>query len=131
MPRKRVKGKLTGENGEPGTPPEPKPIRAPRPANCRKFARGRFAEQLPGIMDKLTEKALAGSVPHMKVLLELTGLDKTEPPQTSQRKEKSLEAILLEQWRKDEEDETARATAGIGPDGLPPEEWTAPPPEDF
>lgn len=129
MPRKRVKGRFACENGE---PPEPKPMGAPRPANCKKFARARFAKQLPDIMDKLTTEALAGSVPHLKVLLELTGLDKSEPPQPSQRKEKSLEAILLEQWRKDEEDETAQAAAAqeIGPDALPQEEWSAPP-EDF
>ena len=132
MPRKRLNGRFARENDEPGTLPDPRPVGAPRPANCRKFARARFAQQLPDIMDKLTKEALAGSVPHLKVLLELTGLDKAEPPHAVQRKEKSLEAILLEQWRKDEEDEAARATAAqeIGPDGLTPEEWSAPP-EDF
>jgi hypothetical protein len=132
MPRKRVKGRFAKENDEPDTTPDPRPVGAPRPANCRKFARARFAQQLPHIMDKLTKEALDGSVPHLKVLLELTGLDKAEPPHTSQRKEKSLEAILLEQWRKDEEDETAQAANAheIGSNGLPPEEWDAPP-EDF
>jgi hypothetical protein len=130
MPRKRIKGRFAKENGEPHTTPEPMPVGAPRPANCRKFARARFAEQLPKIMVKLTEQALDGSVPHMKLLLELTGLDKAEPPQTAQRKEKSLEAILLEQWRKDEEYETAQAAAEIASDALPQQDWVAPP-EDF
>jgi hypothetical protein len=89
--------------------PERRPTGAPRPANCRKYARARFAEALPEIMDKLLAEALAGNVAPWKVLIELTGLDTPDPPPRLRRKkEKTLEQILLAQWRQDEEDEAVR-----------------------
>jgi hypothetical protein len=55
---------------------------------------------LQAVMVKLAEEATDGSVSHMKLLLQLLGLEdgalsrKPEGP-----KEKTLEEILMEQWR--------------------------------
>ena len=93
-------------------------VAAPRPKYCRVFARARFAEALPEISDALLKQAKDGSVPHLKLLVQLSGLDKAEVvPRATRRRGKSLEAVLMEEWRKDEElrarqDEAAAALAG-------------------
>lgn len=108
MTRERVAGRFTREDGEPGEP-EPPRHKPPRPGRAKAFARARFAEALPGIMDRLLKEVLDGSVPHLKVVLELTGLDEPElAPAAGRRKEKSLETILLERWKRDGEEELAR-----------------------
>ena len=114
----RVKTGMTKESEVTGfvrngaEPEEPLRLKPPRPANCKAFARARFAEAMPDIMAKLLEEVIKGSVPHLKVVLELTGLDKAEvTPPRARRKEKSLETILLEQWKRDGEEEMARRAA--------------------
>jgi hypothetical protein len=63
-------------------------------------------------MKKLLAEVLAGNVPHLKVLMELTGLDKPDPPpRPRKKKEKGLYEILHEQWLKDEEEEAAEIAA--------------------
>ena len=102
MPRKKLEVRAVRDDGigMQGCVPRA----APRPVHCKRFARARFAEALPEIMQTLLDQVKTGSVPHLKVVLELTGLDKAETaPRKDKREEKSLEAILLEQWRKDEE----------------------------
>ncbi len=116
MERKRVAGRFVGEPGR--SMPKPRSVGAPRPAYCRTFARARFAEALPEIAAKLIDEAAQGSVPHLKALLELTGLNKGDVvPRATKRRGRSLEAILMEQWRQDEEDETGEGDAGSKPAG--------------
>ena len=114
MPTDRVQGRFVAE-GEPERQDRAcEEVRraAPRPAHCKRFAKARFAEALPEVMRTLLEQVKNGSVPHLKVVLELTGLDKDEAaPRRSKPKEKTLEQILLEQWRKDDEEERARNAA--------------------
>ena len=74
---------------------------APRPRYCRVFARKRIAEEMPTLIDMLLDQARQGSLGHLKVLVQLAGLDKGEVKPKVQRREKSLEAILMEQWAKD------------------------------
>ena len=89
--------------------PQRRPVGPPRPAQCKKFARARFAEALPDIMTKLLAEVQSGNVGYLKVLLELTGLDKPDPPPRPRKvKEKTLEQILLEQWHKDGEERAAQ-----------------------
>lgn len=109
MARKRVAGRFVLEGAEtPGdeaTGVAVKPVgsnrvKAPRPRYCRTFARARFAEGLPEITETLILEAKKGSVAHLKLLVQLSGLDKGEVvPRVTKRRGKSLEAVLMEEWR--------------------------------
>ena len=50
--------------------------RAPRPGFCGRYARRRLAENMSAIADTLVEHATGGSVPHTKMLVQLTELDR-------------------------------------------------------
>lgn len=76
-------------------------VGAPRPRQCRPFVRKRMAEVMPTLVAMLLKEAHAGSLGHLKMLVQLAGLDKGEVSPKVQRREKSLEKILLEQWEKD------------------------------
>ncbi len=55
---------------------------------------------LQPVIEKLTEEAKKGSVSHMKLLLQLLGLeDGALGRQEEGPREKTLEEILMEQWR--------------------------------
>lgn len=114
MPEKGVDGKFVKGDGVKvdgdSLTQQPRRGRAPRRASCKKMARQRFTEQMPTIIEKLTDKAKDGSVRHLKALLELAELDKPKSP-AAKRRGKSLEAILREQWKKDDEEEAAREAA--------------------
>ena len=86
-------------------------VGAPRPRYCRVFARKRIAEEMPQLVDMLLEQSKQGSLGHLKMLVQLGGLDKGEVTPKVQRREKSLEAILMEQWERDEADRAAKAAA--------------------
>jgi len=65
-------------------------------------ARRSLEESIPEVAAKLAEQAKEGSVAHMKLLLQLLGLDDggfvvVEPG----KREKTLEEILLEEWHKE------------------------------
>jgi hypothetical protein len=109
MPEKEVGGEFAKEDGERAAHGK-RSVAAARQASCKKLAKASFTEQLPAIIAALTFEAKGGSVQHLKVLLQLAGLDKPKAP-AAKRKGKSLEAILREQWRKDDEDEAAREAA--------------------
>ena len=65
-------------------------------------ARRELVDALTEVATKLATEAKAGSIPHMKLLLQLLGLeDGGLTPQKSSRREKSLEEIVMEQWRKE------------------------------
>jgi hypothetical protein len=67
-----------------------------------KWARKRLMEAIPEAAKALATGASSGSVPHIKLLLELVGLDEGElGPETECRREKTLEEIVMEQWRKE------------------------------
>lgn len=73
--------------------------RAPRPTQCRDFARRRVAEALPEIVDRFVKEAKLGSIAHAKALVGLSGLDRAEvAPKDSSgsgRRHQSLAARLL------------------------------------
>ena len=113
--RKRVEGKFVPEEAvvaASGDEPAVKTagvrrIAAPRPKYCRTFARARFAEAMPEIAETLLTQAKGGSVAHMKLLIELSGLNKGDVvPRATKKRGKSLQAILEEEWQK-EKDEIA------------------------
>ncbi len=131
MPRKRVGGRFARERAEMEESggevqaPEVEAGRAvatragaPRPKQCRSFTRKRMAEQMPGLVEMLLKQAHEGSLGHLKILVQLAGLDKGEVTPVVKRREKSLETILLEQWEKDaarEAEEAAATTEGEYP----------------
>lgn len=75
---------------------------APKPRYCRAFVRKRIAERMPEMVDLLMKQANEGSLGHLKILVQLAGLDKGEVRPPVKRREKSLEKILLEQWAQDD-----------------------------
>ncbi len=106
MNRKRVAGRFVREEAE-ESEPEEKPMKsavvgAPRPRQCRNYARKRIAEAAPELVDVFMEKAKGGSVQHFKSLMELSGLTKAEvAPKVKQRRGKSLAGRLLEELREE------------------------------
>ena len=97
--RSRVNGRFVSEGSvEEESEPEKAAVGAPRAKNCRAFARKRMAEEMPGIVSALIEGTKGGSVPHAKVLLELTGVTKDPPkPKVVKRRGKTLAGRLLEE----------------------------------
>ena len=95
----RVEGRDEAE-GE----PEGVPARPPRPDLCRRFARKELAAGLPIILRRFIGEAKGGSIPHMKVLVELAGLDKdgAAKPLARRRSKKarSLSEFLLAELRR-------------------------------
>ena len=86
--------------------------KAPRPAYCRVYTRARFAEALPELTHTLVREAKRGSVAHLKLLVLICGLDKGEVKPVGRRRQgKSLEQVLMEDWKREEERERAVAEA--------------------
>jgi len=88
------------------------PARRVRPRFCRVYVRNRIAHDLPLIVDALLERAMEGSVPHIALMLKTAGFqEKGSLVPAVQRREKSLEQILLEQWEADRVRDAADAAA--------------------
>ena len=127
MARKRVAGRFVPEGdvplaGEAAGQVVPEAagalVGAPRPRYCRPFVRNRMAEGMPGLVVVLLKQAHGGSLGHLKVLVQLAGLDKGEVSPPVKRRQKSLEQVLMEQWAKDEElaaTEAARLAESVQP----------------
>lgn len=77
---------------------KPAAVGAPRPRYCREYARKRLAEAAPKLVDAFLKKSIGGSVQHLKVLLEMTGIAK-EPvvPVVKKRRGKTIAQQLLEE----------------------------------
>ena len=74
-------------------------VGAPRPTYCRAFTRARFAEALPEVTATLLREAKKGSVAHLKLLVQISGIDKGEiKPAGKKRRGKGLEQLLKEAW---------------------------------
>jgi hypothetical protein len=77
---------------------------AVRSRRSKPIARARklLVEVLPDVAEKLATDAKTGSISHMKLLLQLLGIeDGGLKPKQRSRREKTLEEILMEQWRKE------------------------------
>ena len=62
-------------------------------------ARRSLMKAIPGTATALAEGATSGSVPHIKLLLQLVGLDEAGfAPVVAKPQEKTLEEIVMEQW---------------------------------
>lgn len=76
--------------------------RPPKPHDARRYARRRFAEQLPTILDTYSAAAVQGDIASLKALLALVGFDRDDahvaPPR--RRRRKSLAQLLLEDMKK-------------------------------
>ena len=65
-------------------------------------ARKELMEAIPRVMDALIAEARRGSVQHIKLVLQLMGLEEGGLASKDMRpKEKTLEEILMEQWEKE------------------------------
>lgn len=96
------KGRFAKETaGEEDTEPvmdEPAAVGAPRPRQCRDYARKRLAESAPALVDAFLREARGGSVQHLKALMDLTGITKDPvKPKVKRRRGKSVAAQLLEE----------------------------------
>ena len=79
--------------------------KAPSAKNCRPYVRRRLARALPEIADALIDKAQTGSLPELKMLVQMSGLDdKDTSSPAEKRRGKSLEEMLMEDWRKESMD---------------------------
>jgi hypothetical protein len=58
------------------------------------------------------DEAQEGSCAHLKVMMQLGGLDVREPPKPAKRKGKGTAERLLEEWRKGSADTGGDATDG-------------------
>ena len=92
----------------------PKRLERIRKLELLEQARNQLWHALPEITAALVEGARAGGVQHLKLLMELGVLERgILNNKGTKRKEKSLEAMLMEQWQLDKQE---RAAAG-GADG--------------
>ena len=66
---------------------------------------------MPELVAMLLKEAKGGSLGHLKMLVQLGGLDKGDVTPKVQRREKSLEALLTEQWEKDSAEYAAEHAA--------------------
>ena len=70
---------------------------------------------MPDLVETLLEEAGKGSLAHLKVLVQLSGLDTGEVvPQKGRRRGKSLETVLKERWEQDRLDREADREADRG-----------------
>ena len=84
------------------------PARRPGPRNCKPYMRKRLARALPEIADALLKEARHGKLPELKMLMQLSGLDDKDPNPPSKRfGGRTFEDILLDGWRKENEDAAA------------------------
>ena len=85
------------------------PIPSPGPETCKRYARERLAQALPAIVSRLIGDALKGELAALKMILQIADLDGKEPaPVTPPHHCKSLEQMLMEDWRKETLDECKR-----------------------
>ena len=75
----------------------------PEPEDVRRYVRKRLAEALPEIADTLVKEAVGGGLDELKVLVQMSGIDTKAPPEKprSRRTGRTLEQILLHDWRKE------------------------------
>ena len=101
-PRTKGKTKKTAEIVKVGAGPSTEKRPAPRPHRCREYARKRFAEELPLIVDRFAEGARDGDVTCLKALLTLSGFDKEEThgPQARRRRGFSFAKMLRDDLRR-------------------------------
>jgi hypothetical protein len=90
----------------PARPRKPKKtIPPPGPATCKKYMRRRLAKDLPAIANHLLDGAREGNLGYIKMLVQLCGLDDKEIPKPAAPKRgKTLEELLMEDWRKEPAD---------------------------
>lgn len=78
--------------------------RAPRPDLCRRFARKELAAGLPGILKCFIAEAQKGSIPHLKALTSLAGLEGAGaamlPLPKRGRRPRNLSELLLRELRR-------------------------------
>lgn len=78
---------------------EPAEVSGRSPAELVDSARRSMMEAVPDAATALAKQATEGSVPHIKLMMQLVGLDEAGfAPVADQRHEKTLEEILMEKW---------------------------------
>ena len=114
MARKRVNGRFVREDELPGEAGTGNLVGAPRPKNCRLYTRARLAEELPAVTRTLLREAKKGSIAHLKLLVQISGLDKgSVTPEPKKHKGRNLEQILMDEWAKEQAEEAKEAAKEI------------------
>jgi hypothetical protein len=104
MERKRVGGRFAREHNSESDQASEAAAKSPvrrrsRHAKVIAKARRTLQEAVPEVATKLVEQAKTGNIPHMKLLLQLLGLeDGGLTPTRVGPREKTLEEVLMEQW---------------------------------
>ena len=84
-----------------------RPVRArgSRPRSFKRYMRERLAAALPEIADSLIKAAIGGKIAELKMLLEMSGLNEKDlAPDPLKRRGKTLEEMLMDDWRKEPAD---------------------------
>jgi hypothetical protein len=107
MEQKRVAGQYVREglDGDGGAAKEKMALGTLKPKNCRTYTRTKVEEALPDIVERFVEEAKKGSVPHTKILTNLSGLDKAGSPQAKRRRGPSVVRQLLDSLSRESENE--------------------------
>lgn len=104
-------------------------IREPGPRTCKRYMRARLAQALPEIATRLIEASREGSLPELKMLLQMCGLDdKDALPDSKRRRGRSLAEQLLDEWRREPLDGGMGTNGATGGTGAVPDEddvWPA------
>ena len=81
--------------------PDGKTAAAPTPGACQRYMRQRFADALPTIADFLLAAAKGGDLPCLKMVLQIAQLEDEPEVDLTPHRCKSLEEMLMDDWRKE------------------------------
>jgi len=85
-------------------------IAPPGPRTCKQYMRKRLAKALPQIANNLIKGSLEGNLGDLKILVQMCFLDEREAPKPAgPRRGKTLEELLMDDWRKEPTHGTGRS----------------------
>jgi hypothetical protein len=85
-------------------------IAPPCARTCKQYMRKRLARALPRIANGLIKGAREGNLGDLKMLVQMCFLDDKEPPKPAgPRRGKTLEELLMDDWRKEPTDGKSRS----------------------
>ncbi len=78
--------------------------KAPGPRGCSRYMKRRIAEAMPAIATALIDRALRGSTAELKLVVQIAGLDRKQPPTDPAERKfggRYFEDFLMDEWRKE------------------------------
>jgi hypothetical protein len=114
----RTSAKTRRTKAEPAIDPEAKTAEEKpvfrRVRNFKRHTRKLMSDNFARIMNSLAEKAINGSVAHVKYLFEIGGVREELEREGDGKAEPSLAEVMLGEMRRQREEELARAKTGSG-----------------